>query len=246
MKSRPPIHLLFSSDRGLRDGEWKLDSFQSQPWELYHMPTDRTELNNVATQNPEILQRMIQQWHDMSRDVLRATPKEQAPLKDQATAHQHREWTNYDADPKTKAAKPRKAKADSSDLPRARVGTKLQVLGQQFILECTGEDPGLAFDKLPTQTVKGPYSLRFRLKSQSSGPGELYWTNDPKTLLPRGQHLDFPVAHDDQWHDYNLTLQEPAFLHNFRLDPCAGPGRVLLDDLQLLGQDGSVLAQWPR
>jgi arylsulfatase len=37
IKQRPPIHLLFSSDRGLRDGEWKLVSFQSHPWELYHL-----------------------------------------------------------------------------------------------------------------------------------------------------------------------------------------------------------------
>ncbi len=29
--ARPPIHLLFASDRGVRDGKWKLVSFQSHP-----------------------------------------------------------------------------------------------------------------------------------------------------------------------------------------------------------------------
>ncbi|MFM2170799.1 MAG: Arylsulfatase, partial [Verrucomicrobiota bacterium] len=52
LTKRPPIHLLYGSDRGLRDGEWKLVSFQSQPWELYHMPSDRAETCNVAAQHP--------------------------------------------------------------------------------------------------------------------------------------------------------------------------------------------------
>ncbi len=51
--NRPPIHLLFGSDRGLRDGDWKLVSFRSQPWELYNLADDRTELTNVADQHPE-------------------------------------------------------------------------------------------------------------------------------------------------------------------------------------------------
>ena len=41
---RPPIHLLFASDRGFRDGDWKIVSFRSQPWELYNVAADRTEL----------------------------------------------------------------------------------------------------------------------------------------------------------------------------------------------------------
>ena len=48
MTTRPPIHLLFASDRGLRDGDWKLVSFRSQPWELYNIAKDRTELHDVA------------------------------------------------------------------------------------------------------------------------------------------------------------------------------------------------------
>ena len=55
LDNRPPIHLLFGTDRGLRDGDWKLVSFRSQPWELYNMATDRTELNNLAKKHPKRL-----------------------------------------------------------------------------------------------------------------------------------------------------------------------------------------------
>jgi hypothetical protein len=50
IQPRPPIHLLFSNDRGLRDGDWKLVSFRGQPWELYNLAEDRTELHDLAAQ----------------------------------------------------------------------------------------------------------------------------------------------------------------------------------------------------
>ena len=96
MTNRPPIHLLYGSDRGLRDGEWKLVSFQSQPWELYHIPTDRAETKNVAAQHPEIVERMAKTWHDMSKDVLKSPAAEIKPVAIEATEHVHREWTKYD------------------------------------------------------------------------------------------------------------------------------------------------------
>jgi lysophospholipase L1-like esterase len=96
MTQRPPIHLLHASDRGLRDGEWKLVSFQSQPWELYHIPTDRTETNNLATQHPEIVERMVKHWHEMAKDVLMAPAAELKPVAEEPTVQKHREWTNYD------------------------------------------------------------------------------------------------------------------------------------------------------
>lgn len=96
MTNRPPIHLLYGSDRGLRDGEWKLVSFQSQPWELYHIPTDRAETKNVAAQHPDIVERMAKTWHDMSKDVLKSPAAEIKPVAIEATEHVHREWTKYD------------------------------------------------------------------------------------------------------------------------------------------------------
>jgi arylsulfatase len=95
--SRPPIHLLFNSDRGLRDGDWKIVSFQSHPWELYNIPADRTELHDLAAKHPDIVQRMVKQWQDMSEHVLMTKGKEAAPVATKATPQIHREWTDYDA-----------------------------------------------------------------------------------------------------------------------------------------------------
>jgi len=109
MTSRPPIHLLFNTDRGLRDGYWKLVSFQSQPWELYNIAKDRTELHNVAAQHPETVERMSKQWHQMAADVLHATTKECAPVAGTASPQTHREWTGSGDAEKPKSKKPRKS-----------------------------------------------------------------------------------------------------------------------------------------
>lgn len=93
---RPPIHLLYGSDRGLRDGDWKLVSFQSQPWELYHIASDRAETKNVAAQHPEIVERMAKTWHTMSKDVLMSPAGERKPVATEAAPQIHREWTKFD------------------------------------------------------------------------------------------------------------------------------------------------------
>lgn len=241
-KARPPIHLLFSSDRGLRDGDWKLVSFQSEPWELYNLRTDRAELHNLAAQHPEIVQRMVKQWHDMAEHVLMAPPKERAPVSTTPGDHRHREWTEYDQ-PLT-AGKVRKGKPTAATLPRARKGTKLTVEGDQLILQCTGDDPGLAFSDL-NLTSPGPYVLEFKLQSHATGPAELYWTTDAQTILPKGKHLDFEVKHDGEWREHTLRIDETKTLHALRLDPCGGEGEVRIEGLVLKTQDGKVLAKWP-
>jgi arylsulfatase len=92
---RPPIHFLFATDRALRDGDWKLVSFRGQPWELYNMADDRTELHDVAAQYPERLATMSRQWHQMATEVLRAPERECRPVATKAGSHQHPEWSVY-------------------------------------------------------------------------------------------------------------------------------------------------------
>ena len=94
--SRPPIHFLFSTDRALRDGDWKLVSFQSKAWELYNISNDRAELTNLASSEPQRLQSMIRQWNEMAKDVLDAEPSVYKDVSDAVTPHKHSLWTNFD------------------------------------------------------------------------------------------------------------------------------------------------------
>lgn len=94
LKKRPPIHLLFNEDRGLRDGDWKLVSFKSQPWELYNIAEDRTELNDLATQHPDRVRSMVGTWYKMAKDVLHAPKKATKPVGEMVN-QANREWSDF-------------------------------------------------------------------------------------------------------------------------------------------------------
>jgi arylsulfatase len=127
IESRPPIHLLFGSDRGLRDGDWKLVSFRGQPWELYDLAKDRTELRNLAARHPEIVRRMADQWHEMTANVLQAPARECAPVAGTATEQRHPEWTVF-ANPEASGARRGAGKAKPKPRRRAADGAEARSL----------------------------------------------------------------------------------------------------------------------
>ncbi|MGM0486492.1 MAG: arylsulfatase, partial [Planctomycetota bacterium] len=47
-----------SGSRAVRMGRWKLVASRGKPWELYDLRTDRTELNNLAPEQPERVKQM--------------------------------------------------------------------------------------------------------------------------------------------------------------------------------------------
>lgn len=238
-----PIHLLFSSDRGLRDGDWKAVSFRREAWELYNVAIDRTELNNLANQQPERLQAMVEQWTRMARDVLLASPKAYAPAMEAKSEHRHPEWTNFDGlEPHEKAP----PTATGSKRIRARKNTKLRIAEGELKLVFTGDDPGIAMDLRRETLPPGPYHVTFRLLGGSKGGGELFFTTDTKTTLPRGVRIAFDVAGGDDWQDWDIELPTSKTIQQLRLDVSTGAGKAVLRELRLRAKSGETLLSWPN
>ncbi len=57
-----PIFWEHESNRAVRDGRWKLVSKENQPWELYNLERDRTELHDLASTEPSRAQALAAQW----------------------------------------------------------------------------------------------------------------------------------------------------------------------------------------
>lgn len=79
---RPEVDLFWEHEgnRAVRSGRWKLLADHSQPWELYDLETDRTELRDLAAAMPDRVVAMSAKYSDwarrngvMSWDELRAT-----------------------------------------------------------------------------------------------------------------------------------------------------------------------------
>jgi arylsulfatase len=51
----------------VREGKWKLVAMEDQPWELYDMESDRTEMHNLAAQQPERVRRMATAWDEWAK-----------------------------------------------------------------------------------------------------------------------------------------------------------------------------------
>ena len=70
--------MLFRSNRAVRVGDWKLvGSFRGE-WELYDLRTDRSELNNLAAQQPAKVKELAAAWQTWA-DQVGVVPWEQLP-----------------------------------------------------------------------------------------------------------------------------------------------------------------------
>ncbi len=244
--------------RAVIAGDMKLVSDWGRPWELFDLAKDRTELYDLAktrTVQAALLEELWNDWAAKAKPPLRNAGGEPiyrhlADANEQFVGGGSDSGDEDVTQPKKKKEKGKKASPQNlapeaqNKAIRARIDTKLSVVNEQLILTSNGSDPGLTFD---TSDMKapGPYTLTFRLKSQASGAGELYWTTDARMSLPKGRHQEFKVTHDDQWHEMSLKLDEPKVIHSLRLDPCSGTGEVRIDSLRLNDAAGKPLKYWP-
>lgn len=247
IKKRPPIHFLFSADRGLRDGDWKLVSFRSQPWELYNIAEDRTELNNLAPAHPEKVARMSHRWHDMTENVLKAPAQSNRPVAAEAADQRHPEWTAFHL-PLAEVGKAdrRSKQSPRVDSIRARKETNLKINATRLHLEFTGDDSGIAIDRIKQIVVPGPYRLTFRLRAAAGNSGEVFFQTNPRLTLPKSPRVEFPIRTDDGWIDFDIELKTDKPILGLRLDTGDRPGTCTISDLTLRDANGVTLRQWPR
>ena len=49
-------------NKAIRAGDWKLVAIAGQPWELFNMTQDRTELHNLADKEPDRVKDLSAKW----------------------------------------------------------------------------------------------------------------------------------------------------------------------------------------
>lgn len=78
--SLPPRLLAWEHEgnRAIREGQWKLVSLATAPWELYDMESDRVEMNNLAASQPGRVKDMSAKWEVWAKRT-NVLPRPEAP-----------------------------------------------------------------------------------------------------------------------------------------------------------------------
>ena len=69
LKRTQPLFWEHEGNRAIRSGDWKLVSKHSRGWELYDVAADRTEMRDLASQQPERVKEMSAQWDAWAKRV---------------------------------------------------------------------------------------------------------------------------------------------------------------------------------
>ena len=70
----PYLYFQFADNRAIRKDDWKAVSARGGRWELFNIAEDRTELNDLATSQPDRLKELIDLWHEVAENVDEAPP----------------------------------------------------------------------------------------------------------------------------------------------------------------------------
>lgn len=62
-----PICIEHEGNRVVRHGQWKLVAYYDEPWELYDIDHDRSESQDLAAANPEVVKRLSQAYDDFAQ-----------------------------------------------------------------------------------------------------------------------------------------------------------------------------------
>ncbi|MGL6074462.1 MAG: sulfatase [Fimbriiglobus sp.] len=206
----------------VRQQEWKLIRFYadnddgSDKLELYNLQDDISETKNLASAKPELVKTLNAKITKFLQDTDAVVPKLNPNYK-QPTPTVAGWTTSRDA--------------------------TLQMKEGRFRLVSTGNDPFISTREITKG--EGPFAVELRMKSDSQGGGQIFWTTATTKGFQKEQSVSFTPQHDKMWHNYTVKLPSEAAITGLRLDPASAAGEIEIESLRLLDGGGKVIQSWP-
>jgi len=206
----------------VRKKDWKLIRFYQQDeyfpneLELYHLATDIGEIKNRAEDLPEVT-RELESMLDQHLERTGAAVPKRNPLYDPNALREVQGWR-----------------------PMGTCGIFME--DETLRIQSTGGDPYIVNGDVPKE--QGPLRIVIKMRSQSSGTGQFFWTTDQERGFGPNQRLDFHPIHHGNWEDIEVSFQPKSPLLEIRIDPSVAPGIVDIQRIQIFSGDGQVLRTW--
>lgn len=205
----------------VRRGDWKLIRFhydgedQKDRLELYNLRFDIGETTNLAEQHPEIiaeLNPLIEAFHEHCGSVL----PQPNPNYNKATGPvQWEDWV-------------------------AEGGSYFDLDGDTLTLHSDIQDPRMRTSNF-TSTA-GPCTLRFKMKSELTTNGEIYFATQESPAMSEDKKRTF--THHQEWAEHEVKIDYPGTLTQVRIDPGNGAGDTSFEWIEIVAPDGSVVRRW--
>ena len=85
-RTRAPIFWEHEGNRAVRDGKWKLVARFSEPWALYDMEADRTEMRDLSVEQPARVKAMAAMWDEWAERIgVQPWPMPETPAGERGT-----------------------------------------------------------------------------------------------------------------------------------------------------------------
>ena len=102
----------------------------------------------------------------------------------------------------------------------------------------TGGDPHLSF-RMAKPVDAGAYTLKIRMRSDSGGSGQIFWSKAGKRFAA-DRSVRFKPVHDRMEHEYAVRFLTDEPMQSLRVDPSTNAGIIDIIELQLLQGDKRV------
>ncbi len=243
----PPIPEWMPPAVSVHQNDWKLIRiFHSgeegkHRYKLFHLAEDIGEQHDLSAKHPERVQQMdaLIEAFLVDTNAVRPHPNRRFdPGKYRPDLEGMGKLKNTAAKPGKKSAKPR-GKPVAGWQPDGTC--TLKRVGDALVVASDGGDPYMIYG-LPKPVSQQPLTLRFAMRSNSTGRGQIFWREQsvrPPFLAARS--VKFEPEHDDAVHEYTVEFTAGSPIDAVRIDPSTAAGKIRISNIRLTDRAGNVL-----
>ncbi|QDS87010.1 Arylsulfatase precursor [Rosistilla ulvae] len=243
----PPIPEWMPPAVSVHQDDWKLIRiFHSgedgqHRYELFHLAEDIGEQHDLSAKHPEWVQQMdaLIEAFLVDTDAVRPQPNRRFdPAKYRPDLEGIGRLKNSAARPAKKSAKPR-GKPVAGWQPDGTCTLKRD--GDALVITSDGGDPYIIYG-LPKPIPQQPLILRFNMRSNASGRGQIFWREqDVRPPFLAARSVKFDPEHDDATHQYAIEFTPSSPIDAVRIDPSTSAGQIWISNIRLTDRAGNVL-----